>query len=160
MPPNYRYVGPILDAMPDARVIHIRRDPLDVALSMWRNLFLGEFMNFTYQLDGMAHSANLYARYMAHWRAGWGDRFLEIDYEDLVSDIVATSRKMADFCGLEWDEAMAMPHKTQARVRTASIAQVRAGVSTGSVAGWRAVEDHMRPFLDGLDPELWPELSK
>ena len=159
MPANYRYLGMILHGIPGARIIHIERDPRDVALSMWRKVFKSEGMRFTNDLTHMAHEANLYRRYMTHWQTEFPDQFMTIRYDDLVGDLEGTSRAMADYCGLEWTEAMLTPQDTEAAVRTASVTQVREGVHKRSVGGWRRMEDALKPFIEALDPALWPELD-
>ena len=160
MPANYRFVGFLLHAFPEARIIHIARDPRDVALSMWRSFFPSAWMNFTFDLKAMAFSANLYKRYMQHWEKLYGDRVLTLNYRDIVSDVEAASQQLADYCGLDWVEEMAAPERNTARVRTASVVQVRQGVHKKSLGGWRAMEGALQPFIDGLDPELWPELEQ
>ncbi|MDV4143719.1 tetratricopeptide repeat-containing sulfotransferase family protein [Shimia sp. FJ5] len=159
MPGNYRYVGMILHGIPGARIIHLERDPRDVALSMWRKVFKAEGMRYTNDLAHMAIEANFYRRFMNHWKAEFPDQFLTITYDGLVGDIEGTSRAMAEYCGLEWCEAMMEPQKTKSTVRTASVTQVREGVHKRSVGGWRRMEDALKPFVEGLDPALWPELD-
>ena len=159
MPANYRFVGPLLEAFPNARILHITRDPRDVALSMWRNFFPDAWMNFTFDLGAMAHQANLYARYMAHWTALYPSHILTMDYSDVVRDVAGASRSMAAFCGLDWVPEMASPEKNTAMVRTASVTQVRQGVHQKSVGGWRQMEAALKPFNDALDPALWPDLE-
>lgn len=159
MPANYRYVGLILHGIAGAKIIHIERDPRDVALSMWRQVFKTEWMRFTNDLKSMAQQANLYRRYMNHWKAQFGDQLLTIRYDDLVANIEGVSKTMADYCGLEWAEAMMAPQSNKAQVRTASVAQVRQGVHQQSVGGWRRLESALQPFNKALDPALWPELD-
>lgn len=159
MPANYRFVGFLLNAFPDAGIIHITRDPRDVALSMWRSNFPSGWMNFTFDLEAMAFQANLYQRYMQHWNSLYGDRILNLNYNDIVSDVDAASHQLADQCGLGWVPEMAAPERNKARVRTASVVQVRQGVHKKSVGGWRAMEASLQPFIDALDPELWPEIG-
>jgi tetratricopeptide (TPR) repeat protein len=159
MPANYQYIGFILSAFPEAPIIYIERDPRDVALSMWREFFTSAWMNFTFDMKAMAHSANLYQGYMKHWQALVGDRILNLNYADIVSDPEAASRKMAEFCGLEWSEVMMAPERNTARVSTASVVQVREGVHTKSLGGWRRLEKSLKPFVEALDPDLWPDLD-
>lgn len=159
MPTNYRFVGYILQAFPNARIVHIERDPRDVALSMWRVHFTSHWMNFAFELKAMAHNANLYRKYMTHWSAVAPDRILSINYADIVSDIDASSRRMADFCGLEWVQEMTRPDQNLSEVKTASVVQVREGVHTKSLGGWRRMEKALKPFTDALDPDLWPDLG-
>ncbi|WP_171207812.1 MULTISPECIES: sulfotransferase [unclassified Ruegeria] len=157
MPHNYQQVGFLLAAFPNARVINMLRDPRDVGLSKWIRRFPAPGMRYASNLEAIAHSANLYRKYMAHWQKGFGDRILTVPYEDLVSDPETLSRKVTDFCGIPWHEKMVQPEKNTKLVKTASIDQVRNKISTKSIGGWRAVEDHIRPMLEGFDPALWPE---
>ena len=159
MPLNYRYIGYLLAAFPKAPVIHIARDPRDVALSMWRSYFPSGGMSFTFDQRAMAKSANTYRRYMTHWEALAPDRILTLDYGEIVSDLEGSARRMADFCGLDWHEDMARPEKNTAAVRTASVVQVRQGVHKKSLGGWHRMEDALTLFLDTLDPALWPDLK-
>ena len=159
MPANYRYVGFLATAFPEARFICLTRDPRDVALSMWRAYFPSRGMDYTFDLPAIATVANQFGDYMLHWKALFGDQILEIGYEEIVGDIDAASKKLAQFCGLEWDAAMARPEQNTAAVRTASLTQVRKGVHTRSVGGWRRLQDQLQPFIQGLDPARWPELG-
>lgn len=159
MPGNYRYLGMILHGIPGARIIHLERDPRDVALSMWRKVFKAEGMRYTNNLEHMAIEANYYRRFMNHWKEEFPGQFMTLTYDDLVADIEASSRAMAEFCGLDWCEEMMAPQKSKAAVRTASVTQVREGVHKRSVGGWRRMEDAMKPFIEALDPDLWPELD-
>ncbi len=157
MPHNYQRVGFLLAAFPNAKIINMLRDPRDVGLSKWIRRFPAPGMRYASNLKSIAHSANLYRRYMAHWDKIFGDRILTVRYEELVADPKTYSRKVTDFCGIEWHESMVHPEKNTGTVRTASIDQVRNKISTKSIGGWRDVADHIRPMLDGFDPELWPE---
>lgn len=159
MPANYRFVGFLLQAFPEASIIHLTRDPRDVALSMWLRYFPAEWMNFTYDLKGMAFNANLYKKYMAHWEAVYGDRILTLDYREIVSDVEGSAKRLAKHCGLDFVEEMAAPERNKAKVKTASLVQVRQGVHQKSLGGWRVMENTLAPFCDALDPALWPELG-
>lgn len=157
MPHNYQRVGFLLSAFPNAKVINMLRDPRDVGLSKWIKRFPAGGMNYSTKLETIAHSANMYRRYMAHWDAVFGDQILTVKYEDLVADPKTYSQQVAAFCGIEWNEVMMHPEDNKKQVRTASIDQVRKKISTKSIGGWREVADHIQPMLDGFDPELWPE---
>ncbi|MEQ9695149.1 sulfotransferase [Shimia sp. SDUM112013] len=159
MPQNYRFVGYLLDAFPEARFLHLTRDPRDVALSMWREHFAADWMNFTLDLKAMAYQANLYKRYMQHWTTLYPDRILTLDYSDVVADVAGCSRRIAEFANLDWVPEMAAPEKNTAIVRSASLSQVRQKVHSKSVGGWRRLEKALAPFCEGLDPTLWPEID-
>ncbi|CUK06089.1 putative PEP-CTERM system TPR-repeat lipoprotein [Ruegeria denitrificans] len=157
MPHNYQRVGFLLSAFPNAKVINMLRDPRDVGLSKWIRRFPAGGMRYASNLAAIAHSANMYRRYMAHWEAVAGDRILTVPYEKLVADPKTYSQQVAAFCDIEWDETMMHPEKNTKQVRTASIDQVRNKISTKSIGGWQSVSEHLRPMLDGFDPALWPE---
>ena len=137
----------------------MRRDPRDIALSMWRGRFTGRALDYTYDQQAMARRFNTYARMMAHWHKVLPGQVLDLSYEEMVSDIDSASRTLADWCGLEWDAAMARPNESAGQVLTMSAAQIRQPVHQRSVGGWKAHETMLGDFIDGLDPALWPEIE-
>ena len=159
MPENYRLVGFIKSAFPNCRVVNLRRDPRDVALSMWRGRFTGTALSYTYDLAGMAHRFNLYAQTMAHWNALFPGEILEIRYEDLVADVATASQTLATFCDLDWVASMARPDLNQDQILTLSASQLRQPVHDRSVGKWRQQQELLTPFINRLDPALWPDLD-
>lgn len=159
MPENYRLLGFLACAYPNARMVQLRRDPRDVALSIWQAHFAGTSMTYAYDLAGMADRFNFHARLMAHWHSVLPGRILELRYEDLVSDIEGQSKRLAEFCGLEWVEDMAHPERHEGQVLTFSATQLRQSVHTRSVGKWRKHAEMLEPFIAGLDPGLWPEVN-
>ncbi|MWD29418.1 tetratricopeptide repeat protein [Aquicoccus sp. SCR17] len=159
MPANYRLIGYLLTAFPEAVIIHMARDPRDVALSIWRNRFPAGALAFTADQAALAEVTNLYRRYMNHWHAAFPGRVHDLTYEGLVADVESGSRQLAEWAGLDWVEDMAAPERNRGAVRTASVNQVREGVHSRSVASWRKHREMMAPFLAGLDPALWPDLE-
>ncbi|MGR3564913.1 MAG: tetratricopeptide repeat-containing sulfotransferase family protein [Heliomarina sp.] len=159
MPENYRLIGFLKTAHPECRIINMRRDPRDIALSMWRGRFTGRALDYTYDQQAMARRFNTYARMMAHWHRVLPGQILDLSYEEMVSDIDSASRTLADWCGLEWDAAMARPNESAGQVLTMSAAQIRQPVHRRSVGGWKAHEPMLREFIDELDPALWPEIE-
>ncbi len=157
MPENYRLIGFLMAAYPDARVVSVRRDPRDIALSMWRAHFSGSALSYSYDLKAMAHHFNQYARMMAHWRSVFPERILDLDYEDLVTEVDATGQRLAAFCGLDWQPAMARPDLAVGQVLTVSATQIRQPVHSRSVGAWQKEADLLRPFMAALDRDLWPQ---
>ena len=155
MPENYRLVGFLKMAYPNARIAHVRRDPRDIALSMWKSHFSGAVLSYSYDLDWMAEKFNLYAQSMAHWRAVLPGQILDVRYEDLVQDIATTGARMAAFCDLTWHDAMAHPERSTTAVLTLSATQVRRPVHTGSIGKWRKDPGILDDFVTRLDPALW-----
>jgi len=151
MPGNYMRLGQIAVALPDAKIIHCKRNPVDTCLSCYKQTFtLGHY--WSYNLDDMAdHYAHYYAL-MNHWREVIPDRFIEISYEDTVNDLETQARRLIDYVGLEWNDACLKPHKSKRSILTASKGQVRKPVYKTSVEAWRRYEDQLSDFAKKLEP--------
>ena len=147
---NFLFVGLIHLALPNARIIHARRDPVDTCLSCFSKLF-GSALSFTYDLAELGRYYRAYDALMAHWRAVLpAGVMLEVQYEDLVADFDPQARRILNFCGLEWEQACRQFHMTPRPVKTASSSQVRAplyGTAVGRSQPYRAM---MSPLLDAL----------
>ena len=102
-PWNFDALPIILALFPHARVIHVRRDPVETALSVYRNEF-PKFVSFANRLEDIGHYYGEYSRLMGHWNAILGERFLTVDYEDLVADFANVAPGLLRFCGLEWED--------------------------------------------------------
>jgi Sulfotransferase family len=150
MPINFRHLGLIRLALPQARIIHVRRDPVDTCLSCYSILFMGN-QPHAYELGELGRYYHSYQRLMAHWRTVLPpDAMLEVDYEDVVADLEGQARRMVAYCGLDWDAACLSFHRTQRPVRTASAVQVRQPIYRDAIGRWRPAEVELRPLLDGL----------
>jgi len=149
MPANFLHLGLIARILPGARVIHCRRDPRDVCLSCFAHDFFqgNEFSN---DLDDLARYWRAYRRLMAHWRRVLPLDMLEIRYEDLVADQEGESRRLVEFCGLDWDPACLDFHKARRVVRTSSSVQVRRPIFTGSIGRWRGFATELAPLIEAL----------
>jgi tetratricopeptide (TPR) repeat protein len=150
MPANFFAVGLIHLMLPNAKIIHVNRNPVDTCLSCFTRLF-NRKQEQTYDLTELGHYYVDYIRLMAHWRkvlpAG---AFLDVQYEDIVADQEAQARRMLDHCGLEWNDACLDFHKHKRSIRTASVTQVRQPIYSSSVERWRPYEKHLGPLLDAL----------
>ena len=122
---------------------------MDACLSIYFQYFKSHHA-YAYDLQDIAHDYREYQRLMAHWRALWPGRMLEVDYEALVADQISMSRKLIDYCGLEWDEGCLAFHKTERAVHTASNWQVRQPIYTTSVKRWKHYEKHLGVLIDAL----------
>jgi tetratricopeptide (TPR) repeat protein len=141
LPGNFRHLGVIQLALPQARVIHVRRDRFDTCMSCFARLFAGD-IPYAYDLGELGRYYSAYERLMAHWRAALRPGvMIEIDYEALVADLAGQTRRMLDHCGLRWDEACLAFHRNQRPVRTASTVQVRQPLYTSAVGRWRSVKE-------------------
>ena len=144
-PANFLYIGLIAKALPNAKIIHLRRNPMDSCYAMYKTLFrMGYPFSYTQEDLGAYYVA--YHGLMEHWRRELPDRILDVDYEALVSDQEVQSRRMIGHCGLEWEEACLDFHKNKSASATASAAQVRQPIYKSSVEKWRHYESELAPL--------------
>lgn len=150
---NFRHVGLIRLCLPNATVIHCRRDPRDVAVSAYSMRFAGE-LHFAYDLSELGRYWRAYDRLMAHWREvlpeGW---VLDVPYEEVVEDLETWARRIVAHCGLDWRPECLDFHKAEREVRTSSYLQVRSPIYKTSVGRWKRYEAHLGPLLEALGPE-------
>ena len=156
LPGNYFYIGLIRLILPRAKIVHVRRNPMDTCVSCFAHSFAGE-LNFAYDLGELGRAYRRYQALMAHWRRLLPpDSMLEIDYEALVGDLEGEARRMISHCGLAWDERCLAFHESSRTVRTASVGQVRQPIYSSSLQRWRRYEQHLAPLeaaLAGLAAE-------
>jgi LPS sulfotransferase NodH len=145
LPMNYLYLGAIHRALPEARILSIRRSALDSCFAMYRTLF-GDAYPFSYDLEDLGRYYAAYDRLMTHWRALLGDRLHEVVYEDIVRDPRRIGARIAEHCGLEWSDAAVEIQRNQSVSLTASAAQIRRPIYGSSSGRWR----HYRRHLGGL----------
>jgi hypothetical protein len=148
-PLNFLYIGLIALALPNARIVHVRRGAMDGCYAMYKTLFRMGYP-FSYDLGDLAAYRIAYERLMAHWRGALPGRMVEIDYEALIADQEGESRRLVAACGLDWEEACLDFHRNPAPVATASAVQVRAPIHDRSVGLWRRYETGLVPLADAL----------
>ena len=153
MPNNFTGIGFLHTILPNAKVIDARRHPLDSCLGCFKQLF-ARGQVFTYDLYDLAHYYAEYLRMMHHWAEVLPGKALTVQYEDVVVDLEVQARRIAEHCGLAWEERMLRFHETERAVKTASSEQVRQPIYSGSVNLWRRYEDHLGELIDYLEPVL------
>jgi tetratricopeptide (TPR) repeat protein len=149
MPFNFARLGFISLLFPKARIIHCRRHPADVFVSGYFLRFKHS-IPFTRQQEDFAKYHRNYERVMAHWRQVLPVQMLEIDYEDMVADTEAVSRRLIAHCGLDWDDSCLEFYRNLRPVRTGSTAQVRQPIYQESVGRWHHYEQFLEPLMDAL----------
>jgi len=150
MPANYFAVGLIHLMLPNAKIIHVNRNPVDTCLSCYTRLF-NRKQEHTYDLAELGQYYVHYARLMDHWRKVLPPgAFLDVQYEDIVAGQEVQARNLIAYCGLEWNDACLDFHNTKRSIRTASVTQVRQPIYTTSVERWRHYEKFLGPLLDAL----------
>jgi hypothetical protein len=141
------FMGLLLHMLPAARVIWLRRDPEDVALSCFRNFFTSK-IGWSWSLSDIAEHMKLEDRLFAHWTEQFPDRILVVPYEAMVNDPQAWISQILRHAGLEEEPGVHEFHKTAREVRTASVSQVRQPISTGRVGLAEAYHKQLTPFRD------------
>ena len=152
LPLNFFYIGFIHFALPNAKIVCLRRQPLDSCLSLYRQLFAVTFSyyNFTYDLADIGRYYVFFDRLLAHWRRVLPGKVLEVSYESLVADQEPTTRALLDFCGLRWEPQCLDFHTNAAPVATASSVQVRAPLYGTAVGRWRRYAAQLEPLIAQL----------
>jgi len=150
--PNYLFVGLIHLAFPRAKIIDVRRHPVDTCLSCYRQLFAGAALPFVYSLDNLAARYRQYRELMAHWHAALPGRLHTLDYEQLVGDPEPVIRRLLDYLELDWDPHCLRFHENRQAVRTQSNTQVREGVYRDAVGRWEESREFLGPLLTLLEP--------
>ncbi|WP_374528306.1 sulfotransferase [Novosphingobium sp.] len=148
-PLNFLYIGLIARALPSARIVHVRRGAMDSAYAMFKTLFRMGYP-FSYAQDDLAKYCIAYRKLMAHWRAALPGRLIEIDYEVLVADQEAESRRLVAACGLEWQDKCLSFHRNATPVTTASAAQVRSPIHDRSIGLWYKYRAQLAPLVQAF----------
>ena len=148
-PQNYLYLGLLRQALPAARIVHLRRHPLDSCFAMYKTLFRMGYP-FSYSLEDLGHYYIAYHRLMQHWRECLPGGFFDMDYETLVDRQEESSRELLRYCGLEWEDACLDFHKNTAPAATASAAQVRKSIYRTSVGRWQVYRRELEPLVELL----------
>lgn len=146
MPQNFIYAGLIKLALPNARIIHCRRDPLDTCFSCFKKLFSDD-VPFSFDLLDLANYYKSYRALTDQWRDVLPGGMLEVDYESVVDDLEGEARRLIDYCDLDWDPACLAFHETKRDVATASNLQVRKPIYTSAIAAWKPYEAYLGPLL-------------
>jgi hypothetical protein len=152
MPGNYIDLGLIALMFPHARVIHCRRDARATCMSVYFNDF-DAYHPYACDLNRIGLRYHHYRRLMEHWSTVLPLPILTVDYEAMVADVEATSRRILEFCDLPWDERVLQFHETKRVVQTTSMWQVRRPIYRDSLDLWRHYEQHLEPLEQGLAGE-------
>jgi tetratricopeptide (TPR) repeat protein len=154
LPGNFLHIGLIRLVLPNAKIIHTMRHPIDTCVSCYSKLFTSGH-HYAYDLAELGRFYRGYSELMSHWRSVLPPgAMLEVSYEDVVSDLESQARRLIDYCGLPWDDRCLSFHKTARTVRTASAVQVRQPLFRSSLERWRRYQAGIAPLLDELAPIL------
>jgi tetratricopeptide (TPR) repeat protein len=152
LPENYHFIGLIHLILPEAKIVHVMRDPLDTCFSCFQQEFRAGIA-YANELRELGDYYRCYASLMDHWRRILpADAMIEVRYEDLVEDLEGEARRILDYCGLPWDDRCLSFHEVERPVKTASLVQVRRPLYRSSVGRWRRYEKHLGPLMEALGP--------
>jgi tetratricopeptide (TPR) repeat protein len=146
LPENVLYLGFVAKAWPNAKMVHLRRNPMDACFAMYKQ----SYFRFAYSLDDLARYYLAYDRLSRHWREVLGERLVEVEYERLVADQENETRQLLERLDLPFEEACLHFERNVAPVATASSVQVREKVHTRSVGKWKKYEQHLEPLKEAL----------
>lgn len=144
LPVNFLFVPLILKSLPKAKIVHLRRNPMDACFSSYKQLFADAYLHSYDQAEMARHHARYY-RLMEVWRERFGDRYFEVAYEDVAGNLEPNARALIEFLELPWEDACLEFHKQKSAVTTASAVQVRQPAHTRSVGRWRRYEKQLEP---------------
>jgi tetratricopeptide (TPR) repeat protein len=149
LPLNFRLLPLILAALPNARVVHVRRSPMDACFASFKQLFADAYPHSYEQGEMARHHARYYAL-MSDWRERFGERYYEVDYEAVAADPEPHARALIEFLRLPWEDACLEFYRQRGAVTTASVVQVREAAHTRSVGRWRRYEAQLQPMVNEL----------
>ena len=150
MPLNFQWIGFILSAFPRARIINLNRDSRATCWSNYKHYFAGKGIGYAYDMDELVEFYKLYIDLMSFWRERYPNSIYDLCYEGLTENQEQETRRLLEFCNLEWEEQCLYFHKTKRAVKTVSTAQVRKKMYRGSSEAWRKYEEHLQPLIKGL----------
>lgn len=151
MPVNFRWIGFILAALPEARIIHMKRDPIAVCWSIFKHYFSSDGNGYAFDLDDVAAYWHLYNDLMHHWHRLFPGQILDVPYEELTEEPERWSRKIVGFSGLSWQDKCLDFHLNSRAVKTASASQVKQKIYKGSSEAWRKYEVQLAPLIAALE---------
>lgn len=146
----YHHLGLLKRAVPQCKIIIVRRDPRDNCLSMYKNLFQPGTYRYTTDLVALGEYYLHYLEILDFWRATCPEAFHEVHYEDLIADPATHTRTLIAACELEWDDNCLAFHKTERQVRNLSVFQVRQPIYSSSVGAWKPLEKELGPLIEVL----------
>ena len=151
MPQNFRYIGLLATAFPEAKIVHVKRNTAAVCWGNYKQYFKSKNLGYCYDLDDIVRYHELYEDLMAFWDMSIGKRIYTLDYDLLTVNQKDETHKLIAYLDLNWDEKCLFPQNNRRRITTASNVQVREKVYQGSSQQWKHYKPFLKGLLDGLD---------
>jgi tetratricopeptide (TPR) repeat protein len=150
MPTNFRYIGFILKAFPEAKIINLNRDSRAVCWSIYKSFFPGKGLGWAFNMEDLAGYYNSYSDLMSFWHQLFPKKIYDICYEDLTINQEPETRKLLEYCELDWDDNCLNFHTNKRAVKTTSSLQVRKKMYQGSSEVWKKYESYLKPLISNL----------
>ena len=150
LPLNFQFIGFIIAAFPDAKIVHLKRDARATCWSNYKHFFTSSDNAYSHNLDDLVAYYKLYREMMDFWHKLYPDKIYDLCYENLTTDQEKETRKLLEYCNLEWDENCLNFHENKRAVKTPSTLQVRKKIYTGSSDAWKKHWAYIQPMVDGL----------
>ena len=144
LPHNFRYLGLITAVFPNAKIVHVKRDPIAVCWGNFKQYFESQSLGYCYSLDDIISYYKLYENLMTFWQKSFGNRIYDLDYELLTMNQETETRKLIQYIGLDWNKKCLYPQYNARIVKTASNIQIRKKIYQGSSEQWKKYEPFLR----------------
>ena len=142
-PLNFKWIGLINLIFPNSKIVHCKRNAMDICWSNYKNTFASKLMNYCYSFNDLANFYKAYEDLMKFWKKNYNNNIFDLVYEELIIDKSEKAKKLLAFCNLEWDENCLNFHKNKKSVSTASLAQVRQPLYNTSVGKWKSYSEEL-----------------
>ena len=149
-PLNFQYIGFILSAFPEAKIIHLKRDARAICWSIYKHYFSGNGNGWAYNFDDLASFYGAYLDLMNFWHKLFPDKIYDISYEKLTINQKNETKNLLKYCDLDWSDSCLNFHTNKRAVKTASASQVRKKIYQGSSKEWSKYEEHIKPLIESL----------
>ena len=150
LPVNFKWIGLIKLLFPNARIVHLIRNPIDTCLSNYRNYFIASGNSYAYNLNELANFFIDYRNIMEFWHKIFPGQIYACDYDLLTFNQEKETRSLVEYCGLKWQDDLLSFEKNKRSVKTASVGQIREGLYQTSVGGWEKYKDELKPLYETL----------
>ena len=150
MPQNFRYIGLLASVFPEAKIIHVKRNPAAVCWANYKQYFISKHIGYCYAIDDVISYYRLYEDLMNFWKNTLSEKIYNLDYELLTVNQESETQQLIDYLGLDWDEKCLSPQNNKRSVATASNLQIRQEVYQGSSQQWKKYEPFLKGALNGL----------
>jgi hypothetical protein len=150
MPQNFLYIGLLSVAFPEAKIVHVKRNPAAVCWANYKQYFVSKNIGYCYAIDDVISYHKIYENLMEFWTSTLSKRIYNLDYEQLTFNQEAETRQLIEYLGLDWDENCLSPQNNTRSVTTASKLQIRKKVYQGSSEQWKKYQPFLKGAFDGL----------